>query len=184
MAAPEQDDQNLIRAYLAGDHASFDPLYERYRRPLYSYLNRMLPNQAATVDDLFQQAWTKALANLARYQHQQSFYAWLVRIAHNAAIDHFRRQRHTAPLDLDELDPPHHGPAPWHQLTDQEFAAALQDAIANLPADQREVLLLRRDGVPFKEIATIQRATLNTVLGRMHYAVQKLRQALVEHRPD
>jgi len=180
MAATDRADKQLIDAYLSGDVSSFDLLYDRYRRPLYSYLNKLLPGQTATADDLFQKTWMKALANLARYQDQQTFFSWLVRIAHNSAIDHFRREGKASHVDVDELSLAADGGAPWEALSDRELSDALSRAIATLPPDQREVLLLRRQGVPFKAIAEVQGSTLNTVLGRMHYAVNKLRQQLTD----
>ena len=182
MADVDRSEKAWIEAYLAGDQASFQQLYERYRRPLYSYLNRMLPGQPSTVDDLFQKAWIKAIQNLARYECQQSFYAWLVRIAHNTAIDHFRQERRRPAVAIDEVQVAQEGALPWERMGSEELVQALEAAVGELPPDQREVFLLRRQGMPFKEIAELQGAPLNTVLGRMHYAVNKLRHLLEAHR--
>lgn len=177
----ERPDRELIDAYLAGDQDAFATLYERYRRPLYSYLNKMLPGQTATVDDLFQQTWLKAINYLAKYQDQQTFFSWVARIAHNAAIDHFRRESQRPTIELDEdLQLPEESGIPWRKVGQTELAQAIEAAVAELPADQREVFILRQNDVPFKEIAVIQKSSLNTVLGRMHYAVTKLRQRLRE----
>ena len=173
-------DMDLIRAYLAGDQTAFTHLYERYRRPLYAYLNRLMPGAGA--DDLFQQTWIKAIDHLPRYEDRQTFLAWLCRIAHNAAIDHFRRARNQPTLSLDEHDIATDPQAPVAtRMASGELQQALQDAIAQLPPEQREVLLLRQQGVAFKEIAEIQDISINTVLGRMHYAVNRLRQHLRDH---
>ncbi len=181
MPLSDRSDKNLIQAYLDGDSSSFDSLYERYRRPLYAYLNKMLPGQSATVDDLFQKTWIKAINSLHRYQDRQTFHAWLVRIAHNAAVDHFRSEGKHQAVDISELRiASENAVEPWSRLAEKEFNAALEQAISELPPDQREVLLLRRGGVPFKEIAATQKSSINTVLGRMHYAINKLRQLLRE----
>ena len=178
MPAAEVPDHELIAAYRRGDADQFEVLYQRYRRPLYGYLNRMLPGQAATVDDLFQQTWLKAIDNLERYEDRQTFFSWLARIAHNAAIDHLRREKQQPDVPLDDVDVSEEKEVPWQSLSAAELGRAVEKAVAQLPPDQREVLLLRQQGVPFKEIAALQGAPLNTVLGRMHYAVNRLREIL------
>jgi len=174
------NDYANIQAYLAtGDPDAFERLYQRYRRPLFTYLNRMLPGQAALVDDLYQQIWLKVLANLQRYNDRQCFSGWLFRIAHNIAVDHFRRCRG---YEYVALDPqlPDAGVRPGDQIEQTEFDAALASAIAVLPSEQREVVCLRRQGVSFKQIAELQQTTVNTALGRMHYAIKKLQSCLAE----
>ena len=87
----KSDDYSLIKLYLGGNAGQFDILYERYKRQIYSYLNKMLPGQSAAADDLFQQTWIKIIRQLPRYENKQRFLAWAMRIAHNLAIDHFRK---------------------------------------------------------------------------------------------
>lgn len=178
----EPPDRDIITAHLAGDPQAFPTLYERYRRPLYSYLNKMMPGQTATVDDIFQQSWIKAVNNLPKYKDKQTFYSWLARIAHNTAIDHFRRESGRQTVDMEDYQFPEERNIPWRDLTNSELGQAIADAVDDLPADQREVFLLRQQDMPFKEIAKIQNCSLNTVLGRMHYAVNKLRQTLRDWR--
>lgn len=180
--SPSQDlaDKTLIEGYLDGNTGYFEMLYQRYRRPLYAYLNKMLPGQPATVDDLFQQAWIKAVNRLGKYEDRQSFLSWLIRIAHNNAIDHFRKGSREQHVELDEAQVPDERGIPWKSMSQSELGQALAAAVQQLPADQREVFILRQERTPFKEIAAIQDCSLNTVLGRMHYAVQKLRLLLIE----
>ena len=90
-----EDDGVLIQAYLAGDVSAFDTLYARYKRPLYAYLNRMTGNHALA-DDLFQQTWLRVIKKLEKYESKQKFFAWLTMIAHNLAIDHFRKEKTSA----------------------------------------------------------------------------------------
>ena len=94
-------DEELILAYLEGDSDSFTVLYERYKRPLYAYLNRMLGNHAQS-DDVFQQTWIRVVRRLGEYESKQKFFAWLTMIAHNLAIDQFRREKKSAELPLDD----------------------------------------------------------------------------------
>ena len=89
----EPRDMELILAYRNGNADAFDILYERYRRQLYAYLNKLLPGRQAQADDMFQQTWIRAIAKLDRYQEREMFLAWLLRIAHNLTIDSFRAGR-------------------------------------------------------------------------------------------
>jgi RNA polymerase sigma-70 factor, ECF subfamily len=171
-------DTVLIQRFLAGDNAAFDVLYERYRLSLYSFLNRLLLSHREQVDDVFQQTWVKAVRNLPHYTDRTRFFAWLCRIAHNLAMDYFRRNDSS----LQEL--PDYLPAdtqnPCEVLHGEQLDAAIQRALSQLPPEQREVIRLRNDGVSFKEIAERKKISLNTALGRMHYAVNNLRKLLRE----
>ncbi len=177
------DDRQLIENYLNGDDSAFTSLYERYKSPVFAHLNRMLPGQSALVDDLFQQAWVKVISKLPEYRDQQTFLAWVLRIAHNLGIDHFRRQTRRP---TDSLDAGHdragEGPMPHHQSEIKDLASAVAAAVSQLPEEQRAVFLLRQEGVAFKEIAEIQGTNVNTALGRMHYAINKLRATLKDWR--
>ena len=174
-------DHELIRQYLDGDAAAFDCLYSRYRRPLYAYLNRLLPGKAALADDLFQKTWLRMLDAFPRYREQERFIAWMFRIAHNLAMDEFRAGAGAAesvcPDDLAEL-PATGLEVPWTSLAHEELADMVDRAVAGLAPEQREVFMLRQQDVSFKDIARVQNTGINTVLGRMHYAVSRLRQLL------
>lgn len=172
-------DGELIARYLQHDPTAFDDLYQRYRRPVYGYLNQYLPGRSAVVDDLFQQTWIKALEAMPRYRDQERFLPWLLRIAHNLVMDFFRSRAEawasTDPDELEGLAGIDDRPDPLEAMADAELQAAVERAVAQLSPEQREVLALRRQGIQFKEIARIQGTNINTVLGRMHYAVQRLR---------
>ena len=180
MANDERSDKELIDTYLKGNQEAFGELYERYRRPLYSYLNQMMPGQGATVDDIFQTTWIKAIDNLAKYKDQQTFLAWLVRIGRNNAIDHFRKSGKHQAEDIDEHQVSTNAGIPWQEIGAGELAQAIEAAVKQLPTEQMEVFMMRQNKMPFKEIAEIQDCSLNTVLGRMHYATNKLRIVLQE----
>lgn len=177
----EPSDEQLVGSYLEGDQYCFEKLYERYKRRLYSYLNRLV-FRADLADDIFQQTWIKVVHQLPRYQSHGKFQAWLLTIAHNCAMDHFRKERrrnevpdeHVSPLTAPDID------EGWRKLDRQALATALSAALAKLPAEQREVFVLRQEGVSFKEIAEIQDCSINTALGRMQYALRGLRKRLVE----
>ena len=178
------NDEMLIKGYLAGNPEDFNTLYERYKRQLYSYLNKMLAGSAVSADDIFQQTWIKAVDNLPKYEHKQMFLAWLIRIAHNIAVDGFRKNARTGEteLPLEDGEQPREiaAPAsePWRELHREELSKAIDTALDSLSPELREVFLMRRDDIPFKEIAEIQKCSINTVLARMQYALRNMRKAL------
>ena len=183
----EVDDAILIKEYLSGDDRAFTQLYERYKALLYSYLNRLLDNDRPSADDLFQQTWIKVVDQLPRYEHRQQFSAWLLRIAHNLTIDHFRKsgrlsQYEAGSLDDSEsaIDPPDRNSEPWRGMHREELEKAVSDAVGKLSPELREVFLLRRENISFREIAVIQKCSINTALARMQYALKNLRKSLAD----
>jgi RNA polymerase sigma-70 factor (ECF subfamily) len=176
-------DDELISGYLNGETHDFNVLYERYKRQLYSYLNRLLPGQYALVDDIFQQTWMKIIHQLPKYKSRQRFLAWAMRIAHNLAIDHFRKGKYednsvSAEDRLKYVSEEKR--EPWRDMDMSELGQALSWALNQLNPELREVFLLRQDGLSFKEIAEIQDCSLNTALGRMQYALKNLQKLLTE----
>jgi RNA polymerase sigma-70 factor (ECF subfamily) len=181
----ERPDQELIKGYLAGNAEDFEVLYERYKRQVYSYLNKMLQSQSHTADDLFQQVWIKALDKLHVYKNKDRFLGWILRIAHNMAIDHFRRGRkHLNNLELDREEAPEiseaPGKEPWRGMDRAELDVIIGKALETLPDEQKEVFLMRQEKISFKDIAEIQQCSINTALARMQYAVKNLRKELSE----
>ncbi|MCF7839100.1 MAG: sigma-70 family RNA polymerase sigma factor [Candidatus Marinimicrobia bacterium] len=180
------DDGELLAAYRLGDETALAELVARCRRPLYGFIMKMCAYHEQEAEDLFQEVWLRALRHLPRFK-QGSFLSWLFRIAHNLVIDQARRRKEVlslnAPLGASGLTLSDQvaadEPAPDQQAAARELGARIRVAVAGLPVNQREVFLLRTEAeLPFKEIARIQRTTLNTALGRMHYAVTRLRAVL------
>jgi RNA polymerase sigma-70 factor (ECF subfamily) len=174
MEASTLSDKQLIERCRDGDDDAFEVLYRRYRLQLYSYLNRALPGRSATVDDVYQQTWIRVVENLDRYSHSDRFLSWLFKIAHNLIVDEFRRSSRFEAVELTERLPDPGAPA-WTGVEREEFAQAIEEAMDTLSPEQREVFMLRRAGVSFKEIAKVQNTGINTVLGRMHYAMKHVR---------
>ena len=177
-------DYELICQYLAGDEGAFESLYTRHRKVLYGYLNGLLPGRNTEADEIFQLTWIKVIDQLKNYRDQGCFTAWLFRIARNLLIDRVRKNKHAdAMTSLDREDvplvaaPP--GSEPWRTLDETDLGNAIRNALAELPAEQREVFLMRSDAkMPFKKIAEVQQCSINTVLARMQYALKRLRARL------
>jgi len=173
-------DNELVERCRVGDEDAFNELYGRYRLPLFSYLHRLLPGKKALVDDFFQQVWIKAVRNWKRYTDQQLLLAWLCRIAHNLVMDHYRSNSNKEMVEINEnlvADTFN----PEEILNQQKLDEALQNAIESLPSEQKEIVTLRIQGISFKEIAEQKQISLNTALGRMHYAIRNLRKIMAEY---
>ena len=172
-------DSELIELFQKGDRNAFIELYSRYKKMVYSYLNSLNPEYA---DDLFQELWLKVIDKLPMYDERNQFRAWLFRIAHNMAMDRFRRvARHGYVFSVDEEDTPEivqHGSEPWRNLDRSELSKAIGEAIQMLPIEQKEVFIWRQNGLSFREIAERQSCSLNTALARMQYALKNLRKQL------
>ena len=174
----ELTDEELLKRCQNGDDDAFTALYRRYRLQLFAYLHKLLPGNNPLVDDFFQQTWAKAYGSLGKYTHQQKFLAWLCRIAHNLVMDHFRKLKDAQFDQFDENVRQEESPDIMEQLDEETVYNALEKAIVQLSPEQRLVVEMRRNGMSFKEIAESQNANLNTVLGRMHYAIDKLRELM------
>lgn len=182
-AASEPSDETLMLAYAAGQAGAFETLYARHRGPLYRFLDRQLRNSALT-DELFQDIWQKVIAARASWRPEAAFSTWLFRIAHNRLNDHWRALKHrpAAPMDADErtarVPDPH---TPERTLSEFEQRRRLQLALAELPDEQREVLLLRLEQeLTLEEIGEITGVGRETVKSRLRYAMDKLRARLNE----
>ena len=177
--ATERGDAELLALCRQGDEQAFEILYNRYRLPLFAYLHRLLPGRADVADDLFQQTWVKATQNLNRYTDRQRLLAWLCRIAHNLVMDFYRSRKHLGDEEVPESYAAS-DPMPAEVVAHEQRQQALAAAIRQLPPEQREIIALRAKGIPFKDIAAQKGLSLNTALGRMHYAVQNLRRLLAD----
>lgn len=171
-----------MRAYADGDAAAFDVLYQRFRKPLYAFLIRGLADRSL-VDECFQDVWTSVIGARRRYQPSARFSTWLFQIAHNRMVDVWRRQKPVG--SLDELEQAG-APPPLEQGPDPEAATdgfqqrrRLQDALSQLPAEQRVAVQLRLDQeLSLEEIADITGSGRETVKSRLRYAMDKLRTQL------
>ncbi len=163
-------------AYAGGDTTAFETLYRRHKDALYRYLLRGVrsPDHAA---ELFQDVWKNLIQARARYRADAPFTAWLFKLGHNRLMDHWRALR-----SLDEV--PEDLPAPESERPDEIVArrmgaARLLRALAALPAEQREIIVLREEReLTLEQIAEIQGVGRETVKSRLRYALAKLREVI------
>jgi RNA polymerase sigma-70 factor (ECF subfamily) len=151
-------------------------------------------NNADVANDIFQDTFTKVVTKLDdTYDEQGKWIAWVMRIAHNATIDHIRKQRRFVDVnansdsDYDFYDrlPDEGEPSSQERVEMAEDKASLMRHIANLPVEQREVVMLRHYyELSFKEIAELTGVSINTALGRMRYALINLRKMFEKENSD
>jgi RNA polymerase sigma-70 factor (ECF subfamily) len=177
----------MLERYRRGDAAALGELVEQYRRPLFSFILKMTEGRE-DAEEVFQEVWLRVIKHQHRYR-AKSFKSWLFRITHNLVIDRARKRRPIVDLqgqaedgeDVFETRVKDPGPAPHAGVAGRELRDRIAAAVQELPVDQREVFVMRMEAdLPFKEIARIQGTSVNTALGRMHYAVGKLRTMLKE----
>lgn len=181
--APALTDEELCRAFLAGDEAAFGTLVERYRTLVFSLMRRFAPRPEDAAD-LAQQAFLRALEASGRVFSRWTlssptpFRSWLVRIALNLGKNHARQGHRWRPALLTEVESAAADPRESAQeaLERREREQRLRAAVLALPRRQREVLTLRVDGgLPFKDIADTLGITENNAKVQFHHAVKRLK---------
>ena len=182
-------DRDLIRAYREGDERAFETLLNRYQSGVFSKIVFVVRDHEVA-NDLFQDTWIKVVKVLksGKYVEEGKFGPWVMRIAHNAAIDHFRRNRKKRMVrPTDEFDIfdtlAHDAPNAMDTMVQEEVLAELRQLIPALPEEQREVVKMRLEQqYSFKEIAEETGVSINTALGRMRYALINLRRMVDEQQ--
>ena len=179
------DDAKLLADYRNGNTEALGELVEKYKGPLFGFIYKFSEGRE-DADEVFQEVWVRAIKNMNRYR-QKNLLSWLFRIAHNLMIDRIRRRKpiisletptHTDGMALSE-SLAGKGLSPAEETGGHALGAQIEKAAAELPVEQREVFWLRMQaGLSFKEIAKIQKCSINTALARMQYAVSKLRKEL------
>ena len=192
----ELKDEELVRLYRRkNDESAFRELMNRHQSKIYSYIYSMITN-AEIANDIFQETFTKVITKMDdTYNEQGKWIAWVMRIAHNATIDHIRKQKRFVDVssnydsesktDFYERLPDDDTPGQQDQMELDEFRTSLMKHIAELPEEQRTVVMLRHYyEMPFKEIAEITNVSINTALGRMRYALINLRKLFDEEKQN
>jgi RNA polymerase sigma factor (sigma-70 family) len=181
-------DSVLVSNYINGSEKSLEVLVIRHKQRIFSFiLSKVLDREIA--EDIFQDTFIKVINTLkrGRYNEEGKFLPWVMRIAHNLVIDHFRRNkriptfRNTDEFDIftvisDEVLNVE------KQLIKDQILNDIKGLIVELPEDQKEVLIMRMyKDMSFKEIAENTDVSINTALGRMRYALINLRKLIEKH---
>ena len=181
----QKDDSVLVKEYMNGSEKALETLINRHNQRISSFIYSKVLDKEIT-EDVFQDTFIKVIKTLKKgsYSEEGKFLPWVMRIAHNLVIDHFRRNKRMPMfegkddfniflvLGDDELNVE-------KRLIKEQIDSDLTSLIEELPEDQKEVLLMRiyRD-MSFKEISENTGVSINTALGRMRYALINLRKII------
>lgn len=178
----------LLDSYLGGNSEAIEMLIERHRRKVYNYILMMVKNRSLA-DDIFQDTFIKVIQSIERgkYADNGKFVSWVLRIAHNQIIDHFRSLKSGVHVTSDDVGYDILNQSKFSQgnfedvLMQSQTALQVRGLVDLLPEEQREVVMLRHFvGMSFKEIAEQTNVSINTALGRMRYALINLRKLIEE----
>jgi RNA polymerase sigma-70 factor, ECF subfamily len=182
---PAPSDEVLLERFAAGERAALEELFGRYRQLAYRAAFRLLGNEPDALDAV-QEGFVKALTHLSGFQGRSSFKTWLLRVVSNAALDLGRQRGRRVLLSLDA--PGADESADARLLTPDEAASGLEqadlrtlldEALATLSEAQRQTFVLHADaGLSYREVADATGVSIGTVMSRLFYARQKLREHL------
>ena len=182
-------DAVLVKNYISGDESALSSLINRHQSKIYGFIYSKIGDRDLS-DDIFQDTFIKVIKTLktSSYNEEGKFLPWVMRIAHNLVVDHFRKakkmpfQRETEEYSI------------FNYMTDnslniegqiisEQVESDLAKLLDELPADQKEVLVMRMyQDLSFKEIADLTGVSINTALGRMRYALLNLRKIIEKNQ--
>ena len=184
----QMSDQELIRTYISGNQSAFEVLLKRHKDQIFTKIFLMVKDRDIA-NDVFQDTCIKVVQTLQRgkYNEEGKFLPWVLRIAHNLVIDHFRRSNKMpavrsdgehdvfATIGRDELNAE-------DQMVRDQIMGEVKGLLKHLPPEQKEVVVMRLYyKMSFKEIAEMNNISINTALGRMRYALINLRKVVEKH---
>lgn len=190
-----ESDEQLMRAYRAGDVRAFELLLARHERPVWCFLRRSV-GDPTLAEDLLQEVFLRVIKARDEWKGESKFSTWVYAIARNLCVDQARRAVHrdAASMDAPARRDDEQGETLHDRVasgrrdaegmaSDGQLRARIDAAVAALPHDQREVFLMREVmDMPFAEIAGVVGAPEPTVKSRMRYALERLRAALDDFR--
>ena len=185
-------DNELVKLYMSGNEQSLSILVKRHKRRIFSYVYLITRNKTLT-EDIFQETFFKVIQTLKREQYNEEgkFLPWVLRIAKNLIIDHFRKAKKMPSISSvinDEGEEtsifdiiPENSSSVKDNEESKKFKRSIRAIVNDLPQDQKEVVIMRTYyDMSFKEIAEVTNVSINTSLGRMRYALINLKKMLDE----
>ena len=189
MYSKNQPDSDLISNYIQGSELSLEILIKRHQQRLYCYIYSKVKDRVIT-EDIFQDTFIKVIRTLklGNYNEEGKFLPWVLRIAHNLIIDHFRKLKrmstfkNTDDFDIFSLISDGNLDAE-KKMIQQQVLSDVSELIHELPKEQKEVLVMRiYKDMSFKEISENTNVSINTALGRMRYALMNLRKIIEKNK--
>ena len=182
-------DPYLVSSYINGNQKSLEKLINKYRPKIFNFIQSKISNRDIS-EDIFHETFIKVINTLKRglYNEEGKFISWVMRIAHNLIVDHFRKSSRIKffkskddfdvfKLISDDI------PNIENTIINEQVNIDLNKMILELPYDQREVIEMRlfRE-MSFKDISELTNVSINTALGRMRYAIINLRKLVSENQ--
>ncbi len=189
MANNELPDAFLVQKYVDGNEDALATLIKRHESRIYGFIYSKISDRDIS-NDIFQDTFIKVIKTLKSrsYNEEGKFLPWVMRIAHNLIIDHFRKNK-KMPLFRETEDfsifsiMTDDALTVENQLISDQVELDIRNLIEELPLDQKEVLVMRMyQDMSFKEISEITGVSINTSLGRMRYALMNLRKVIDKHQ--
>lgn len=182
-------DRDLVRLYQQGQQAAITEIVHRYKQKIFSSIFFLVRDRELS-EDIFQDTFIKIITSVrdGRYNEQGKFLPWALRIAHNLVIDHFRKEKNM-PMKRDTGEYSVFDtmscslPNAHDNILQEEKIRMVRCLLDKIPFEQREVVIMRHyGGFSFKEISEILDININTALGRMHYALLKMRELMKDDK--
>lgn len=182
-------DALLVKDYVAGNEDALAKLIKRHESKIYGFIYSKIPDRDIT-NDIFQDTFIKVIKTLKSnsYNEEGKFLPWVMRISHNLVVDHYRKTkkmpmfRETEEFSIFSIMSDDSQTIESKIISDQ-VEMDLKKLIEGLPADQKEVLVMRMyQDMSFKEISESTGVSINTALGRMRYALMNLRKVIDKHQ--
>ncbi len=182
------NDNELVQRFIEGDQNSLEILVHRHKSRIYSYILLIVKNQGLA-EVIFQVTFIKVIRSLKRgkYVENGKFVSWVLRIAHNLIIDHFRKEKLQGTVSNDSMEVDIFNSQKFSEdtiedeIVSNQILSEVKELIKELPDDQQQVIYMRHYmGLSFKEIAEQTGVSINTALGRMRYALINLRKLIRE----
>jgi len=183
-------DYELILKFIKGEQSCFEKLIQRHKNKVFAYISLYI-RDLALAEDIFQDTFLKVIQSVkaGKYADNGKFVSWVMRIAHNLIIDHFRRIKQINTISNDNYESDLFNSKAFAEdnieddMIKRQIQKDVRKMIGQLPDDQREVVILRHyAGLSFKEIAEITDVSINTALGRMRYALINMRRIMVDNK--
>ena len=180
-------DKALIKQYIQGNEACLEMLINKHKNKVFTTI-LMIVNDRYIAEDLFQETFIKVIKTFksGKYNEEGKFLPWVVRIARNLAIDHFRKAKRMPNVTSQDGEDIFRTFEISERNREQEYIRdqrdeTIREIINMLPDEQKQVLVLRHYGdLSFKEIAALTDVSINTALGRMRYALNNMRKIISE----
>ena len=182
-------DAVLVKNYISGDESALSVLINRHQSKIYGFIYSKVADRDLS-DDIFQDTFIKVIKTLKTksYNEEGKFLPWVMRIAHNLTVDHFRKakkmpfQRETEEYSIFNFMSDN-APTIESKIITEQVESDLTRLLDELPQDQKEVLVMRMyQDLSFKEIADLTGVSINTALGRMRYALLNLRKIIEKNQ--